>query len=99
VQGNVTFAPEAEMDLAEAYFWYQQRRPGLGDEFLGAVDACVDRICLAPLIYRSVYRNYRRANLHRFPYAVYYESNAEQTTVYAVIHTSRTPEKWHSRLM
>ena len=87
------------MDLAEAYAWYQQKRLGLGDEFLGAVDACVERIRLSPQMYRTVYRSYRRANLHRFPYAVFYEPRPELTTVYAVIHSSRAPEKWRERLM
>lgn len=26
-------APEAEQDVAEAYAWYESRRPGLGEEF------------------------------------------------------------------
>jgi hypothetical protein len=28
-------APEAELDIAEAYEWYEGRRAGLGEEFLG----------------------------------------------------------------
>ncbi len=31
-------APEAEQDVADAYAWYENRRPGLGEEFLGCVD-------------------------------------------------------------
>jgi hypothetical protein len=27
-------APEAERDIAEAYAWYEDRRPGLGEAFL-----------------------------------------------------------------
>ena len=37
-------APEVEQDLIEAYNWYQGRRPGLGEEFLSCVDACVQAI-------------------------------------------------------
>jgi len=36
---DLILAPEAEFDLAEAYAWYEQRRVGLGEEFLSSVDA------------------------------------------------------------
>jgi hypothetical protein len=38
---ELILAPEAELDLAEAYDWYELRRIGLGEEFLGCVDACI----------------------------------------------------------
>jgi hypothetical protein len=31
---ELIFAPEVEQDLSEAYSWYQERRVGLGEEFL-----------------------------------------------------------------
>jgi hypothetical protein len=31
--------PEAEAEIAEARDWYDRRSPGLGVEFVGAVDA------------------------------------------------------------
>jgi hypothetical protein len=31
------FFPEAEQDAAEAYGWYEERQPGLGEEFLRAL--------------------------------------------------------------
>jgi hypothetical protein len=37
-------APEAELDIAEAYVWYEGRRAGLGEEFLSSVDACLESI-------------------------------------------------------
>jgi hypothetical protein len=36
---ELVIAPEAEMDIAEAYVWYEDRRAGLGEEFLSSVDA------------------------------------------------------------
>jgi hypothetical protein len=38
---ELVIAPEAESDIAEAYDWYEGRRPGLGEEFLSSVDACL----------------------------------------------------------
>ena len=38
------FAPEAELDIAEAFAWYERRKAGLGEEFLSALDACIEGI-------------------------------------------------------
>ena len=63
--------PEAERDIAEAYAWYEDRRAGLGEEFLGAVDAWIRATCRTPEMYAVVYEEYRRGLLRRFPYAVF----------------------------
>jgi len=38
---ELVIAPEAELEIAEAYVWYEGRRVGLGEEFLSSVDACL----------------------------------------------------------
>jgi len=95
---ELVVAPEAELDITEAYVWYESRRVGLGEEFLTSVDACMERIRHQPAIYPRVHEEYRRALIRRFPYAIFFESAAAVVTVYAVFHTSRDPEKWRLRL-
>ncbi len=94
---DLVVAPEAELDLAEAYAWYEERRTGLGEEFLSAADACFESIRRRPEMYPAVYETFRRALIRRFPYAVFYEIAETKVTVYAVFHTSRDPEKWRRR--
>ena len=60
-------APEAELDLAEAYGWYENKRLGLGEEFLSRVDAAIQSIHCDPEIHRAVYENYRRMLMRQFP--------------------------------
>jgi plasmid stabilization system protein ParE len=91
-------APEAQQDLDEAYSWYEDRRPGLGEEFLGCVDACIQQIRRSPELHAKVHEDYRRALVRRFPYSVFYEHASGTVTVYCVFHTSRDPEKWRQRL-
>jgi hypothetical protein len=38
---KLILAPDAEQDIAQAYGWYEERRTGLGEEFLGCLDACM----------------------------------------------------------
>ena len=95
---DLIMAAEAEQDLDEAYAWYERQRTGLGEEFLGCVDACIQAICRTPEAYQVVYENYRRALVRRFPYAVFYDYQDENVTVYCVLHTSQDPKKWRERL-
>jgi plasmid stabilization system protein ParE len=95
---RLVIAPEAAKDMEEAYAWYEERRDGLGEEYLSCVDACIQAICRMPEIRATVHENYRRALVRRFPYAVFYEYTSDTITVYCVFHTARDPEKWRERL-
>jgi hypothetical protein len=54
---ELVIAPEAEQDIAQAYGWYEDRRPGLGEEFLSCVDACIQAICRTPEVHARVHEN------------------------------------------
>lgn len=95
---ELIIAPEAEQDLATAYDWYESRRIGLGEEFLGCVEACIEAILRRPETPPKVHDNIRRALVRRFPYAVLYEHEEDRVTVYAVFHSSQDPAKWRGRL-
>lgn len=58
---KLVVAPEAELDVIEAYAWYESRRVGLGEEFLTSVDAFIERIRRQPAIYPRIHEEYRRA--------------------------------------
>jgi hypothetical protein len=44
--------PLAEQDALDAAIWYEQRQPGLGEEFLGEVDRAVRTLSESALHYR-----------------------------------------------
>ncbi len=95
---ELVIAPEAELDIAEAYAWYESRRVGLGEEFLSSLDACIESIRRQPEMYPPVHEGYRRCLIRRFPYAVFYQHAESTVTVYSVFHTSRDPNKWRRPL-
>lgn len=82
---------EAVNDLQQAYSWYEQRREGLGSAFLAALDQTLRAIQLRPESFPVAAGEVRRAVLHRFPYAVFYQLNRDQILVLAVFHASRKP--------
>jgi len=95
---NLILVPRAEWDVAQGYAWYQERQPGLGEEFLRSVDACLLSIRRNPEMHEFAHESYRRALLRRFPYAVFYEFVGNAVTVYSVFHCSQDPKKWRERL-
>lgn len=96
---ELIIAPEAQQDVDDAYSWYEERRPGLGEEFLGCVDAFIQKVSRMPELYAKVHEEYRRALVRRFPYAIFYEYTGGKVVVYSIFHTSRNPKKWRNRLV
>jgi plasmid stabilization system protein ParE len=95
---TVIYTPDADADVVEAYLWYESREPGLGEEFLRCVEACITMLQRHPLMHRIAVDSFRRALIRRFPYEIFYEPSSDQLTIYAVFQCSQDPEKWMSRL-
>ncbi len=94
----IIFRPEAQLDLAEAYQWYEERDRGLGAEFIRAIEASLDQIKRHPEMYPVVHDNVRQAITRRFPFSVFYIILQETVHVVAVFHASRKPQNWKDRL-
>jgi plasmid stabilization system protein ParE len=88
---ELIIAQQAEQDINQAYGWYESQRVGLEEEFLGCVDACIQRILRNPEMHNVIYENYRRALVRRFPYAVFYESTDGAVVVYSVLQHGARP--------
>lgn len=84
---------EAEADIADAFHWYERRREGLGDEFLEEVSKIINALHVEPLRFAMVFRYLRRANVHRFPYGVFFAVRDNVVVVVAVLHFGRSP-RW-----
>jgi plasmid stabilization system protein ParE len=95
---HLLYTPEAEQDIADAYSWYEAREPGLGEEFLRCVEACVLTIQRHPYLYPLVVDEFRRALVRRFPFEIFYEPAEPSLIIYSVFHCSQDPQKWRSRL-
>ncbi|MDP1605654.1 MAG: type II toxin-antitoxin system RelE/ParE family toxin [Rhodocyclaceae bacterium] len=89
--------PEAELDIKDAHAWYEARSPGLGAQFLDAIDEALLLVSREPKIFQRVHRSVRRALIHRFPYGIFYTIEPNRIVVFAVMHTARHPAKWKQR--
>jgi toxin ParE1/3/4 len=92
---------EADRELEEAIHRYEESRPGLGAEFLAAVDAALSRIARfpasgSPVPYAADLQA-RRVPVKGFPYHVIYLETLDAIRVLAFAHTRRRPGYWLSR--
>lgn len=94
----VIFTPEAEDDSYRGYAWYESRRIGLGREFITAVDACLQSISRNPKLYQTIYNDYRRAVVRRFPFSIIYEETDTTVTIYAIFDGRQNPDKLQDRV-
>lgn len=88
---KVTLRPRAQTDIIEARKWYEERRPGLGREFLDDVQRVLAAVAQRPAQYPEVYRDVRRALVRQFPYGVFYVVREGQVFVIACFHAKRDP--------
>ena len=95
---SVIFTPRARAELINAQDWYENEAPGLGRRFRAAVDAVIEQMSANPRQFPVIYKNIRRALLRRFPYALMFVIEADETlTVIACFHGSRDPAHWQKR--
>ena len=90
----VVYRRRVGRDLAGGYAWYNGQRDGLGEEFLGEVNATFDAIERYPEIFARVHGEVRRAVISRFPYAAFYQIETNRVVVLTVLHTARDPKVW-----
>ncbi|MGB5696173.1 MAG: type II toxin-antitoxin system RelE/ParE family toxin [Polyangiales bacterium] len=92
-------SPEAEAELQSAAIWYEQKRRGLGIEFVAVVDRAFESILENPEacpVWRAD-RPYRKYFLKRFPYVVFFDIDAAAVEIIAVAHAKRRPGYWLGR--
>ncbi|MEP7011018.1 MAG: type II toxin-antitoxin system RelE/ParE family toxin [Acidobacteriota bacterium] len=94
---EVTYQRRASTDVQKAYRWYEEQRPGLGEDFLTGLKQAEDLAAALPLACPRVHRNTRRALLRRFPYGLYFRLGDNELIVVACYHASRDPEGWRRR--
>ena len=94
---------EARAELRRAALWYEERRLGLGDDFIAEVSTALERVAETPDSYpawlgiRAVAPIIRKVTLQRFPYVIAFQRCRRYALVLAVAHARRRPLYWLKR--
>jgi len=95
---NYSFHPFAQIELNEATDYYEECRPGLGNEFVKDIYAAIHRILLFPKAWSPISKNTRRCLVNRFPYGVIYQIVNDEILIIAVTQLNRGPQDFRNRL-
>jgi plasmid stabilization system protein ParE len=91
---RVSLRSEAAAEIARARSWYEDHKPGLGVAFEETLTATLGLIRENPKAFPVAHRDVRRALLHRFPYAVYYQLRRNSIRIVACLHQRRDRRSW-----
>ncbi len=89
---------DAEGEFSDAAAYYDQQDDGLGDRFAAHIQATIARILSNPFLPRCFDDECRKVKADKFPYMVIYLVEGERVQIISVMHTSRHPDYWKSRL-
>lgn len=95
---RVVFRRAAKSEFERAALWYDEQRPGLGEEFIREIDDAVSKAALAPQRHPLLFADVRRAVARRFPFALYFRVRSDTLVILAVFHSRRDPMIWRRRV-
>jgi hypothetical protein len=95
---KIEFLPPARAELTDTISYYNLQSEGLGYEFAAEVKRTLERIVQYPDAWFKLSKRTRRCRTNRFPYGVISQIRKETLLIVAVMHLSREPETWKTRL-
>ncbi len=95
---TLRFLPQVEADVWNGRMWYEDKSPGLGEEFLRVFYACSEELARNPQVCATVHRDFRRRLLRRFPYAIYFRMERDYVVVFGLFHCARDPRRLRKEL-
>jgi len=95
---RVVFRRAAKNELEEAAVWYDEKRTGLGEEFILEIEEAIANAANSPQRYPVILDDVRRTVTRRFPFSVYFRIRSDVLVVLAVFHGRRNPAIWQRRI-
>jgi hypothetical protein len=86
---HLKYRPEIEDDVCESATWYDDKRLGLGDEFIADYVAAILRIQDNPLLFAVAQNGLRPCRLKRFPYIIHFKINGDDLLIVALMRGGR----------
>ena len=89
------FSFRAQKEMIEAWKWYEDRQPGLGDRFTREVKKRILEIEQNPKRYPEKIIYFRETRIKVFPYIIVYRIKEKQKVIaiVSIFHGHRDPSK------
>lgn len=96
---QLAFRPDAELEFFRAIAWYEQERPGLGQDFAHEVMQALEHAAEQPELFRKARGSARKIRLKRFKaYRIYFAVKDDVLSAISVFHGSRNPAELRRKL-
>lgn len=90
---ELIFKDEANIEVLEAYLYYENELEGLGERFLNELDRVILAINLTPNGFQKFHNGTRQIPTDVFPYVVVYKVEGKSLVIFAVFQTQQDPER------
>lgn len=95
---EVRLRPEAQIEFNQSIDWYEDRRRGLGQQFIESIDFAINSIVETPEHSPRVHKDLRCKSVKGFPYQIFYRVLDQQIIeVISIFHVRQHPGVWQSR--
>lgn len=94
---QAVFRRAARAEFDGAALWYEERRPGLGRQFVAEVERALGSAAETPRRFPLRHEDIRCVQVRRFPYSIFYREEQDRIVVLAVFHARREPVIWQQR--
>lgn len=89
---SVDISNEANLEIIEAYLYYENVKTDLGERFLNIVQQFLNRIEENPFQFPEYRKPFREAYIIKFPYIIVFKVVESKVIIHAVFHAKRNPE-------
>ena len=84
---------EANSDIVKAYFYYESKRTGLGDQFIQSLQSYFERLQEFPELFPKKYGDFRESVINRFPYVIIYRIEDDVVYILSIFNTWLNPKR------
>ena len=95
---DLLLTESAELDIIEAFLWYESKMSNLGKIFQKKLEEQLKFLQRNPTAFQVRYRGIRIAFVKKFPFGIHYVIDENKIIVIAVFNTSKNPTIWDSRI-
>jgi mRNA-degrading endonuclease RelE of RelBE toxin-antitoxin system len=90
---------DAFNDIQETSEWYEMQQKGLSLRYKAQTKKQINSLKKNPYLFSIKYNEVRCRKIEKFPFLIHYTIDEELKviTVFAIFHTSRSPEIWKKR--
>jgi len=95
---KIEITESASDDIADGHLFYEFQEAGLGYYFESAILTDIRSLNIYAGIHEIHFEKYHRMIANHFPYAIFYQVEADVVRIYAVLDTRRDPDWISERL-